>query len=166
MIGQPLLCRREESSLMEVGLPFSPAEPRSIVVFFSSSFWSQISNLHDYTPSWCRQPFLHFNISIWVEATGSVGIKRNLNKLNHHELRVTLRTIWPQSQQEFEEELGANEQDAPLSTVAHNWTKQFWVKPFRVSPGNLLVDKRRSNGKSPAKCLTSHFSSIWQSVAS
>lgn len=51
------------------------------------------------------------------------GKKKERSKLNH-EQRVTLKTIWPQSQQEFEEELGANLQDT-LSSVAHNWTKQF-----------------------------------------
>lgn len=40
MIEQPLHCKREETSLMELGLPFSAAAAR---------FWSQISNLHDYS---------------------------------------------------------------------------------------------------------------------
>lgn len=49
--------------------------------------------------------------------------KRHLNKLNH-EWKVTLKTIWPQSQQDFEGELGANEDDgvtrpsAPWSMIA------------------------------------------------
>lgn len=52
-------------------------------------------------------------MSIWDEATGSLGgrernkkkkKKRNQSKSNHV-LRVTLKTIWPRSQQDFEEEL-------------------------------------------------------------
>lgn len=58
-----------------------------------------------------------------------------------------MKTIWPQSQQEFEEELAVRrEQDAPLSTVAHNWTKPFWVKET-LSPGDLHAPKQWSNGK-------------------
>lgn len=69
MIVQAVRCRRGERSLMEVGLPFSPAEPRGIVFFF---FLSQISNLHVYTSSF----LLHFNLYIWVKAMGSAGRKK------------------------------------------------------------------------------------------
>lgn len=45
VIGRLFVCRRDESGLMEVGLPFSPAGPCGIVSL------SLINNLHVYTPS-------------------------------------------------------------------------------------------------------------------
>lgn len=115
MIGQPLHCRTHERSLMEVGLPFPPAEPCGL------SFLSQISNLHVFLDAGHLFCIL---ICLFGSRQWDRRGETKKNKLNH-KWRVTLKTIWSQSRQDFEEELGVNEQDAPLSTVAHNWTKQF-----------------------------------------
>lgn len=45
------------------------------------------------------------------------GEKKSQNKVNP-EWKVTLKTIWPQSQLEFEEELGVNEQGRTLQYCA------------------------------------------------
>lgn len=71
MIGQPLHCRSEESSLIEVGLPFSPAEPRGIVLF-CLKLTSYITA--SFLPA--GHLVLHFNMSIWVDATGQASEKK------------------------------------------------------------------------------------------
>lgn len=46
-----------------------------------------------------------------VDAVGSVEMKELQQIESYCKWRVTLKIIWPQSQQEFEEELGGYEQD-------------------------------------------------------
>lgn len=56
---------------MEVGLPFSPAEPRGIVLFCVKLTIYMSAPLFS-----CWPPLLRFNMSIWADATGSTGEKK------------------------------------------------------------------------------------------
>lgn len=108
--------------------------------------------------------FLHFNMSIWDEATGSLGGRERKKKkkekkpeqiqscaegnLENNLATITTR-LWGG--------IKRNERDTLLSAAVHNWTKQFLSETDVVTWESARARTRWSNQQNAYQAISSPF---------